>query len=181
YFAPNFLSWFVCFHGMTQSCFEAEYCIRKLVETIRELPKVELYLRIKTTVQDNASKLAKLPTRGLLPADISDVFDPAHGIIDATHGSHQKYLTDADLVVTEGATAVMFEALEHRKPVLFLNRDISREPSLPAIRLPGSISQRAACYTASALEDLVPTVTSLEHHHKDKPLTNSELSGFVWI
>ncbi len=181
YFAPNFLSWFVCFHGMTQSCFEAEYCIRKLVETVSELPDVELYLRIKTTVQDNAKKLAKLPTRGLLPADISDVFDPARGIIDATHGSHQKYLGDADLVVTEGATAVMFEALEHRKPVLFLNRDVSREPSLPSIRLPGPVSQRGACYTAGAMKDLTATLHSIMQHHKDKPLTNTELSSFIWI
>ena len=180
YLAPNFLSWFVCFHGLTQSCFEAEYCIRKLVETVRELPNVELYLRIKTTVQDNARKLAKMPTRGLLPADISDVFDPVKGIIDATHGSHQKYLGDADLVVTEGATAVMFEALENRKPVLFLNRDVSREPSLPAIRLPGAIAERGACYTASAVKDLKAVIALLESQHKDKPLTNLELSSYVW-
>ena len=183
YLAPNFLSWFTCYHGLSQSCYEAEACIRAIAAAVAGRRDIELFIRIKTTTNDIARKNLKQPTRGLLPQDVSDLIDPQNGIHDASTGSHSDLLDNADLVITEGATAVMFEALEFRKPVLFVNRFSSREPSLPSTRLSGGQppKKRSATYCASISDGLADVIGTIKNLHHGKPLENRELEGLVFI
>lgn len=182
YLAPNFLSWFANFHGITHSCFEAEYCIRKLVCAIASSNDLVVDLRLKTTAGDVARQKIKEPDRGLLPSDITDLIDETNGIFDASYGSHSAYMESADLVITEGVTAVTFEALEMRKPLLFINQYSSREPALPATKTTGHGEvQRSATYCCSADDDLKRILLDLRRLHAGKPLTNDELSNLIWV
>lgn len=183
YLAPNFLSWFACYHGMSQSCFEAEQCIRTIAAAVANRRDIELFVRIKTTTNDVARKNLKQPTRGLLPQDVRDLIEAQKGIYDASTGSHSELLENADLVITEGATAVMFEALEFRKPVLFVNRFASREPSLPSTRMQGGQppKKRSATYCTSFSDGLEEVLGTIKVLHQDKPLEDGELEGLVWV
>ncbi len=182
YLAPNFLSWYGNYHGITHSCFEAEYCIRKLAQAVAPSHDLVMDLRLKTSTNDVARKKLKEPDRGLLPSDVADLIDEKNGIFDASYGSHSAFMEKADLVVTEGVTAVTFEALEMRKPLLFVNKTATRAPALPATRIiSGQDMPRSATYCCGADDNLKEVLQRLRRDHLGKPLTNAELSGLVWV
>lgn len=54
---------------------------------------------------------------------------------NCAYGSHKALIEEADLVIIEGVTAARFEALEHRKPLLLLNKSPERTLSIPAVPL----------------------------------------------
>ncbi|MBO6815753.1 MAG: hypothetical protein JJ891_12905 [Rhizobiaceae bacterium] len=182
FYAPNFLSWHACYHGMSSSCYETSFCIQKLAEAVAKLRGVELYLRLKTTTKDEAKRGIWSLDRGLLPNDVKKWIDPAKGVHDSSFGSHEWQIQSSDLVVTEGITAVVFEALEHRKPVLLLTPHKSRAPSLPSVYLSeaGSLIQKSAVYYCSAEDDLVRSINMLRNLHYNDELTDSELTNYIW-
>ena len=141
-----------------------------------------LDLRIKTTPLDLA-KAGSKPFRGMLPEDVAHLIDPDAGIHDASVGSHANYMKDADLVVTEGLTAVMFEALELRIPVLLLQSSPLAVPSLPSIGLPnqGGLQQRGAVYSADVTSDLTSVLDQIKKSHQGAPLQDDELRSYIWV
>lgn len=188
FYAPNFLSWHDCIHGLSASCFETLAAMQALASAVKSDPALEVSIRIKTTAEDTARArdgkhaAASTSVRGLLPDDIAGIFDAANGVLDACSGSHARHMAACSLVATEGLTAVMFEALERRKPVLLLNAHRARTPSLPALPLRDlpRMTGRSAVYAASADDDLAALLPILALRHVGHPLTNAELEAYLW-
>ena len=84
--------------------------------------------------------------------------------------------------MTEGLTAVMFEALEHRTPVLLLS-DGGILPSLPAVGAADLLAgaPRGAVYAATAADDLAAVLGAIRARHEGQPLTDAELADYVWV
>lgn len=183
YYAPNFQPWHECFHGMTVDCFETYSCIDRLVAVVKTLDGFELDLRIKTTVADTARKNTVPHVRGILPDDTAHLIFPSRGVYDASFGSHTEHLSSCDLVVTEGLTAVMFEALEWRKPLLLLNPNGHIFPSLPHLHGSDLLrgAPRSAVYAASKDDDLGEILLAIAKNHIGTPLTRSELKDYIWV
>jgi hypothetical protein len=182
-YAPNFLSWWQCYHGLVPSCYETRKCAEGLVEAISKIENAILNIRIKTTVNDVAKQSDANEIRGILPEDFNDLYNNDVGVFDASLGSHKSLLSEADVVISEGVTAVLFEALEHRKPLLLLNQDAGRTPTLPAKRFEDLLrtGKRSAVY-ASGIEDTLPSlIAKIRELHLGKPLTNEELAPYIWV
>jgi hypothetical protein len=183
YYAPNCQAWFNKFWGMVGSCFDLFECIKAVVNIIKRRSDIHLALRIKTSTHDFAQLGRLIITPKILPADIEHLIDPSQGIFDACEGPHSCHLDHADLVITEGLTAVAFEALEARKPILLLNASPCLKPSLPHV--PASRlrmeSRRSAVYGASLDDDLAAMFSFIKERHHGLPLCDEELSGLVWL
>ncbi|MBI1417776.1 MAG: hypothetical protein GC146_11185 [Limimaricola sp.] len=181
-FAPNYLPWHECFHGMAISDFDTYHCIEALAGVIAGLDDFRMDLRIRTTPLDvaNAKRVPELIA--IKPEDVAHLIAPEKGIYDATYGSHATLIAEADLVVTEGVTAVIFEALEARKPVLLLQRSRELTPSLPSWTLVDLANHidRNAVYSASIADDLAAVLQMIRTRHNGRPLRNEELSGLIW-
>lgn len=183
YFAPNYITWHKGFHGISANCFETVVVTEKLASAIASIPSVNLLVRIKTTAKDVAEANKGAEGRGLYPKDVAYLLDPENGVLDASSGSHSEYLVQSDLVITEGVTAVMFEALEARKPVLLVVRSRSLDASLPGWSAETLLSSdgRNAVYCASLEDDLPAVLASILQRHNNKPLRNEELQPYVWV
>lgn len=183
YAAPNFRPWSEGFWGITNTCFDTLNALELLARAVRSRPRTEMFLRIKLTAKDIATPAKRPANRGLFPEDAAYLIDPEAGIHDASRGAHSSYLADADLVMTEGLTAVMFEALEARCPVLLMVPDARAIPALPAARV-GRLTEpgfRSAVYTACPTDDLMAALVALEERHKGRPLTDAELEPHIWV
>ena len=183
YYAPNCFGWIDGYHGVSISCFETLRCMEYLAQRVTQMPSTELFLRIKTTASDMANKGEKPPERAVAPGDVAHLFSPQAGVIDACHGSHSEYLSRADLVVSEGVTAVMFESLEHRKPLLLLNESRLRPPSLPAVTLEQlrAGAARSPVYAGYCDSSLPKLLTLIGERHRDAPLRDDELRDYIWV
>lgn len=181
-YAPNFLPWHSCYHGLVPSCFETVKCAKALIEICKKTPELELNIRFKTTVKDIAKISNTDHNRGILPSDINGFYDNKLGIYDASLGSHSSLLENADLVISEGITAVLFEALEHRKPLLLLNEDKNRAPSLPAIRYNDLLDsdKRFAVYQSGIDETLQDFLMLISKRHSQSNLSDKELEDYIW-
>jgi hypothetical protein len=155
--------------------------VESLTQAVRDQDDTTLNLWIKTTPLDLA-KVGARPFRGMLPEDVAHLIAPERGIHDASVGSHASYMKDADLVVTEGLTAVMFEALEQRIPVLLLQTTPNAIPSLPAMKLPASLpfEERSAVYSSDVGQDLSLVLAQIKAAHQGAPLQDVELVPYVW-
>ncbi|NBB97418.1 MAG: hypothetical protein GVY34_04495 [Alphaproteobacteria bacterium] len=182
YAVPNFRPWSEGFWGITNTCFDTLAVLAAMAGVVRHSDDLEMFLRIKLTAKDIANPRKRPANRGLFPEDAAHLLCPADGVHDASRGAHSGYLADADLVVTEGLTAVMFEALEARRPVLLILPDPRAVPALPAAPL-GRLAEpgfRSAVYSASIHDDLAIGVHRLSLAHKDKPLLDEEIAPFIW-
>ncbi len=183
YYAPNFLPWHSAYHGLTITCFETYRCLKELARCVQDKSWLELYIRIKTTNSDQGIAKPKKGERALMPSVLKTICSSTSRIHDATLESHADNLRLADLVITEGVTAVIFEALEYRKPVLLLNDSAMRFPSLPSVSLSESSLQprRAAVYSVSRLKFLNRAIELIRDFHVNGPLEDSELSPYIWV
>jgi hypothetical protein len=183
YYAPNYVTWYKAIWGVNATCFDTLSCAEALTAAVVANPKLSLLIRVKTTARDKAVKRHNELHKGLVPEDVFHLFDPDNRVYDACTGSHSRYMDASDVVVTEGVTAVMFEALENRKPVLLLNASSNVTPSLPhwsyqkAITEPG----RNAVYAASKQDDLGKLLMEIKRKHLGRPLTNEELEKYIWV
>ncbi len=179
-YAPNFLSWSDCYHGLTISCFETQVCLKSLVHAITFIGDVSLGVRIKTTVKDRDAGYADVTSRGVNPVDIIDSISNKN-VINCSGDSYKDFLSKSDLIVTEGVSSVVFDALEQGIPVLLLNYASNRAPMVAAKRVDElSPAQRAPVYWASVEDDLPRVLDSIRKRHVE-PLSIKELSEYVWV
>jgi hypothetical protein len=182
YAAPNFRPWNEGFWSLTNTCFDTITVMEALADAINKTPNTELYLRIKVTAKDLAKPGKRPANRGLFPEDVAHLISPTGPVHDASVGKHSELLENADVVVTEGMTAVMFEALEMRRPVVLMVPDPRAIPALPAARMDeiAGTGQRAAVYVANPKDDLVALLRQLQHLHLNEPLTDAEVASYIW-
>jgi hypothetical protein len=181
--APNFLPWPQAFPGFVPSCFECQKTMEALARAVAGDPAFELRIRIKTTVADVADERMMGVSRGVVPEDMADVTALSDNIRDASLGSHREGLLWADLVVTEGMTNVLYEALELRRPVLLLNLSSRRAPTVEAARPlgPGATSPQGPIYAAGCDEDLPAVLRAIRDRRMGQALTDADLEGLVWL
>lgn len=182
-FAPNFVRWNIAIPALTATCFDIHAIAGHMVSVLARRPDLEMDMRIKLTTKDAPSAHEMEIDRGLLPRDLERFFSAAKNIRNASALSWPRLLSDCDLVVTEGVTSVMFEALEHRKPVLLMNRSAKRVPSLPAWRLDElqKSTGRNAVYASSCEEDTEALLDAIIQRHHGKPLLDGELRQHCWV
>ena len=182
-FAPNFVRWNLAIPALTATCFDIHAIAGHMVSVLARRPDLEMDMRIKLTTRDAPSAHETEIDRGLLPRDLERFYSAAKNIRNASALSWPRLLSDCDLVVTEGVTSVMFEALEHRKPVLLMNRCAKRVPSLPAWRLDAlqKPAGRNAVYASSCEEDTGALLDAIIQRHHGKPLLDGELRQHCWV
>lgn len=181
YAAPNFTRFRECLYPLSINCFDTYRNLTTLSENLAARTDVELLIRVKVAVEDNVKSIRKHNFRGLTPDDLADVFHDNTNVTDACYGSHQKYLMDCDIVVTEGISAVLFEALEARKPVILLGRP-GLAPSAPGQHLDDvdPLTPRSAVYWTHSAKEIAQNLDWLASRHKGKPLQKTELEKYVW-
>lgn len=180
-FAPNFLRWHLAVPALTASCFDIHAIAGELAAAVAKQPDWLLDIRVKTTTADTPGAASMSVDRGLVPADVESLFTMGPNVRNASRDSYSQSMQQADLVITEGVTAVMIEALEHRTPVLLMNRSAARIPSLPATRLDQlRDGKRHAVYASSLEEDFTALIAEILQRHHGKPLTDAEISAFCW-
>lgn len=182
-YAPNFLRWHMSVPGLATTCFETLDVATTLASAVANRQDWKLNLRIKVTVSDTPEKRELTVDRGLLPRDIQHLVGLGSNIQDTSSQSYASNLSNADLVVTEGLTAVMIESLEQRIPVLLFNRSSERVPSLPSWRATDLETNggRNAIYATSIDEDHRSLIGRIAELHKGKPLIDKELAGKCWV
>ena len=180
-FAPNFLRWHACVPALTASCFDIHAIAAELAEAVAQRTDWALDIRVKTSTEDKPGAASMSVDRGLVPADVEPLYAFGNNIRNASRDSYAQSMAVADLVITEGVTAVMIEALEYRTPVLLMNRSAERVPSLPATRLEQlREGWRCAVYASSLEEDFPALIAEIARRHHGKPLLDDELSGLCW-
>lgn len=182
-FAPNFRCWNIAILGLNTTCYETYDIAEALCRAAIDRPHWQVDVRIKVTVADKPQAHEMERERGLLPGDIEPLIELAPNIRNSSADSYSQNLTDADVVITEGMTAVMIEALEYRTPVLLMNRPAARVPSLPSSRLADlkKGTERRAAYASSLEEDFVALLERIDRLHKGRPLTDEELRDYCWV
>ena len=135
-----------------------------LVKTVNELENTHLIIRIRDNQECSVSSLRKL-----LP--LSEKCEIK------TCGSFLDDLKNADLLVSFSSTTIE-EALYARKPVALFGG------SARYYHLPGSSSypdknKRSAVYHLTK-ENMIGMIPAIAAAHSNKPLTNKELSEYVW-
>ena len=135
-----------------------------LVKTVNELKNTHLIIRIRDNQECSVSSLRKL-----LPLSEKCKIK--------TGGSFLDDLKNADLLVSFSSTTIE-EALYARKPVALFGG------STRYYHLPGSSSypdknKRSAVYHLTK-ENMIEMIPAIADAHSNKPLTNGELSEYVW-
>jgi hypothetical protein len=184
YFAPSIQRWDKAFHGLSLTCFEARDLAEALARSLRDMDDIRLYIRIMRSAKDEAKSPEKvMVSAGIRPEDLSDLYEPTQGIYDASLGSHSAYLEQADLVVSGGLSAVVFDALERRIPLLLLLPHAERVPALPAASVTELFSDTVPpqpVYSASIEDDLGKVIRRIRDKHQNHTLTDAALAPYIW-
>ncbi|MEM6661810.1 MAG: hypothetical protein AAF666_06495 [Pseudomonadota bacterium] len=181
--APNFLIWRDAWPGLAPSCFECFSVVDAFARTLANDNRFELAIRIKTTTDDLSSRLSTSGIgRGVIPSHVDHLYGLGSNIIDKSYGSYSDAIDEADLVVTEGITKVIYEVIERRRPVLLANLSAYREPASPAAKLEDLVNgdRRFPLYQTGCDSDLTELLLHLRDRHQGRPLTDEELEGSVW-
>jgi len=135
-----------------------------LVKTVNELKNTHLIIRIRDNQECSVSSLRKL-----LPLSEKCKIK--------TGGSFLDDLKNADLLVSFSSTTIE-EALYARKPVALFGGS-ERYYHLPGSSSYPDTNKRSAVYhlTKENMIGMIPAITAA---HSNKPLTNKELSEYVW-
>lgn len=175
-FAPNFLNWWETNWGIHSTCFDIIKVLRHLIKLSEQSDAFVLNVRIKLGLSDTQKKADLVKMIGIHPGTVHHLLEKQANVRDVTLESYETSISSADLIVTEGMTSVIYDALERGKPVLCLRAD--REVrGLAAGQRPGS-NGRAVVYSDSIVDFGLPELEWLASNHFDKPLTNEEVSGF---
>lgn len=182
-YAPNFIRWHRAIMALHSTCYETHDIASAIAAAAARNKQWQLDIRIKVTISDKPTQKEMVRDRGLLPRDIEPLINLAPNIRNSSADSYSQNLLDADLVVTEGMTAVMLEALDYRTPVLLFNRDPARTPSMPAWRLDDlqRSEHRSAVYATSLGEDFEYLINRIAQLHHGQPLTDDELRDYCWV
>ncbi|MEZ5870629.1 MAG: hypothetical protein R3D32_02060 [Nitratireductor sp.] len=181
--APNFFPWHMAIPALTATCHETLDVAKFLAGIVARRQDWQLDMRIKVTTADTPGAVSPQLDRGLLPYHVDPLADMGSNIRNASADSYSRSLEEADLVVSEGVTSVMIEALEYRTPVLLLNRSKERIPSMPAARLAdmAGVERRFAVYASSTEEDCEAILQAISRLHKGRPLRDDEIGEFCWL
>jgi hypothetical protein len=143
---------------------EFVFGLQRLVQSVGKVENTELVIRIRSNEECEISSLEKL-----LPL--------SKNCRIKTDGSFQNDLNNADLLISFSSTCIE-EALYARKPVALFGgscryRHLSGSSILP------DINNRSAVYHLTE-ENMSAMLEAIVTAHNNKPLTDNEVSGYVW-
>jgi hypothetical protein len=139
--------------------------LKSLIYATASLENVKLVIRIRTGPECSIKSLQKL-----LPK-----LDHYHL---KTDGTFLDDLSHAQLLVSFSSTTIE-EALNAKKPVLLWG-GTRRYFHLPAKKSIPTKNDRAAVYAPESENDLGKMIDAILDSHSDSPLTENELSDYVW-
>ena len=149
---------------MYETSNEFVYGLQQLVMAINTLENTRMIIRIREASECSVSSLKKLL--------------PITGNIElSTSGDLLDDLGCADLLISFSSTTID-EALYVRKPVGLFGGSI-RYRYYPGSSIPPTVNERHAVYHLQK-ENLSTMLNAILDAHKNNPLTDKELEGYVW-
>ena len=165
-FAGNYLPIETHVPWIVEDAYEFTKGIDELIHVIAKLPNATLTIRIKEGKNDfDMDKLR-------------EAIKPYPNIEINNSGTFKDALTKAD-IMTANISTTIDEALQSGVPVL-LHSWCKRYRHLPAMTAPPTQNNRSAVYASSheiLLAHLLQNIITAHHH---KPLTDAELSPYIW-
>jgi len=143
---------------------EFVFGLQRLVQSVGKVENTELVIRIRSNEECEISSLEKL-----LPL--------SKNCRIKTDGSFQNDLNNADLLISFSSTCIE-EALYARKPVALFGGSC-RYRHLPGSTCIPSKDNRSAVYHLTP-ENLSIMLEAIVKTHSNKPLTENEVSRYVW-
>jgi len=143
---------------------EFVYGLQRLVQSVSRVENAELIIRIRSNAECEISSLEKL-----LPL--------SKNCRIKTDGSFQNDLNNADLLISFSSTTIE-EALYARKPVALFGGS-NRYRHVPGSTTLPDFNNRNAVYHLTA-ENMVAMLEAIVVAHSNKPLTENEISEYVW-
>lgn len=135
--------------------------IAELAAAVGQIPEAHLTIRVKPKKKDFTLDTLKKLIPSYPNVEISN------------QGSFKDVLAETDIMVANISTTVD-EALHSGKPVL-LHSWPKRYQHLPPAK-----NGRSAVYASEKNGNLVELLQKIIANHKDKPLTEAELSAYIW-
>ena len=178
--AGNYLGW-ARTPWVAPNEFEYYRALHDCAGAVEGLENVELSIRIKTTTGLLTNDPRKMQQAKLVVLDPDTFFEEAgerRGLSRSEEPSIIDAILAADLVITEGWTSVMHDALELGRPVL-LHTLSDRFAHMPARRELPSEADRDAVYACNS-EALTEMLEAIVAAHKGRPLEAAEVGRYRW-
>lgn len=181
-YIPSFIAWHSNYWGLANSCYDTFDVAAHLLELAQDLPDAELRFRIRGMRDTRLKGSRRRVMTGLDFAPLRARMESLGNVLDCSGQSYAELLDWADIVITEGITAVTYDALERRKPVLSLRASRNIRGAFAAEHPSILASQgRRALYSADIASFPKSAIDHLSKAHLGKPLADEELQGLLYL
>ena len=179
--AGNYISW-ANIPWVVPNEFEYYQALKDMVEVVTKMSGVEISVRIKTTnglLTPDGGREQRSKTVILDPDTFFDEVGALSGMSRSTEPSIVEAILESDLVVSDGWTSVIHDALELGRPVL-MHTLTGRFAHMPARERPPVQGARAAVYACASGQALANMLEGIVAHHAGARLTAEELAPYRW-
>jgi len=180
-YVPSFIVWQNNFWGLANDCYDTFDVTKCLLNLGAEIEGAEIRVRLRGSLDTHLKGSRRRIITGIDGSSLGPMFKMTDKITDCSGDSYSELLQWADLVITEGITAVTYDALDRRKPVLSLRaRDDIRggfPAEHPSVLMTAS---RRALYSASIGSFTEADIALLAIHHLGTPLKDNELHDYIY-
>ena len=180
-YIPSFVAWETNFWCLANSCFDTIDVAERLLDLVSGMD-IEMRIRLRNKIDTNLKGAKKRTLTGIDVQQLTAKIEETANVTDASKSSYSELLQWADLIITEGLTAVTYDALDSRKPVLSLRSSGSIRGSFPGEH-PRilNVSNRRALYSAAIVDLTTSDLKLIKEHHCNNPLSNTELSPLLYV
>ena len=180
-YVPSFIAWEANYWCLANSCFDTFEVAEQLLDLVSDMD-IDLRIRLRGNIDTHLKGAKKRTLTGIDVRQLTAQIEKTANVTDASKNSYVELLTWADLIITEGLTAVTYDALDRRKPVLSLRSNASIRGSFPGEHPKNlNLGERHALYSAT-IDDLTAyDLKLLAKYHYNNPLTNTELRPYLYV
>jgi hypothetical protein len=179
--AGNYVSWGgAAFINPTES--EYFQALLDMAAAVESNPALRLEVRIKVGIvqpENWREQPLNSKTRLVDPDQFSSLHPWSERVVPSPQPKFMDALARSDLLVSDGPTATIAEALEAGKPVLF-HTLTDRFCHMPARTELPTADDRSAVYWCPSGEMLPRTLEAIRLAHANRPLTETELAPHRW-
>lgn len=181
-FIPSYISWHSNFWGLANSCYDTFNVAKYLLELAPSLRDTEVRFRLRGQRDKHLKGSRRRVMTGIDFAPLKVGMDNCANVLDCSGHDYDELLEWADLIITEGITAVTYDSLEKRKPVLSLRGSEKIRGSFAA-KHPSVVEchKRRALYSADISDFSKVDISFLSRKHMGKPLVDEELRGTLYL
>lgn len=180
-YVPSFIAWKDNFWGLANDCYDTFDVTKYFLGLGMKIEGTEIRVRIRGSLDTHLAGSRRRIMTGVDVSSLGSMFKMTDKIVDCSGGSYSELLEWADLVVTEGITAVTYDALDRRKPVLSLRARKNIRGAFPAEHPSVLMTEgRRALYSASIGDFNGADIALLARHHRGTPLNDNELNNYIY-